>query len=221
MIKGLIFDLDGTLTLSQQFHYQAFHQVFAQHGITYSPQDDMDYAGKGSACIFPEIFARQNLVLSDEQVKTYSAEKKKIYESIVQRSEVQPVPGVKDFLEQMKRQGLKMIVASGNQEEFIDLLLRKAGIRDYFQDFVTNKEVKNSKPAPDVFLKAAEKLELQPEECIVFEDAANGVHAAKAAKIKCIGIATGLNREELKKEGADVVIKDYTEITEAVWKSIS
>lgn len=214
-IQGLIFDLDGTITLTQQFHYQAFRTVFANHGITYTEHDDLyKYAGMGSATIFPTVFADHGITLSDEQVKQYSEEKKRIYMNILDTSEIQPVPGVKDFLRRVKDAGYRICIASGNKAEAITYLLKRLGIQDFFSLIVTNKDVTLPKPAPDIFLAAAKKLELEPSQCIVFEDAINGVHAARSGGIRCIALATRIPEHDLRAAGADYVVKSYGDISD-------
>lgn len=212
--KGLIFDLDGTLTLTQQFHAQAFGEVFKKHGIDYSTEDDMRYAGQGSHCILPGVFGEHGITITKEQEEQYAQEKKAAYDQIIAREKIKIVPGIKEFLAKMKEQGFKMIVASGNKKDAIEVILKKAAIdQNYFSDIVTNQDVEKSKPAPDIFLKAAEKLGLKTDECIVFEDAINGVTAAKAARIRCIALTTGNPPEKLKEAGAAYIVENYTKIT--------
>ena len=178
-IKGLIFDLDNTLALSQQFHVQAFSEVFKKHGLTYTGKDDLRFAGKGSHCTFPEFFAEHGIKLTPVQVKQYSDEKTAVYNRIIHEMDIKPVKGAPAFLSKMEKMEYRMVVASGNKPEAIEYILRKIGIREFFEAIVTNKDVIKSKPAPDIFLKSAEKLGLKPEECIVFEDAVNGIRAAQ------------------------------------------
>ena len=213
-IKGLIFDLDGTLTLTQQFHAQAFGEVFKKYGINYTTDDDLRHSGEGSRQIFPRIFAEHGINITEKQIEQYSEEKKVIYSQIIANAQIETVPGIKKFLERMKKQGLKMIVASGNKLEAAETILKRTKIREYFQEIVTNKDVEKSKPAPDIFLKAAEKLNLKPAKCCVFEDSINGIIAAKTGKIPCIAITTGTESAKLKKAGAKFTVKDYNEITD-------
>lgn len=211
-IKGLIFDLDGTLTLSQQYHAQAFGAVFKKHGITYTAKDDLRYAGRGSHCIFPEFFAEHGIILTKEQTEEYTNEKKTIYNKIIHEAKIHPVEGAKEFLNKMKKREMKMVVASGNTLEGIETILEKTHLREFFDDIITNSDVKKSKPFPDIFLKAAEKMALKKHECIVFEDAVNGVKAAKAAGMKCICFNTTTEKTFLLKAGAAAVFKNYTDI---------
>ena len=212
-IKGLIFDLDGTITLTQQFHYQAFSRVFAAHGVEYTEHDDLyKYAGMGSGTIFPTVFADRGITLTDEQIKQYSSEKKEIYTKILENSEILPVPGVQDFLKKVTERGYHICIASGNKPEAIEYLLERVGVRDFFDTIVTNKDAEKPKPAPDIFLAATAKLGLQPSGCVVFEDAINGVQASESAGIRCIGLATRIPEKDLKAAGADYVVKNYDEI---------
>jgi beta-phosphoglucomutase len=219
-IKGLIFDLDGTVTFSQQFHVQAFSEVFKNHGLTYTAEDDLRYAGKGPHCIFPEFFQEHGIKLTPEQTEQYSNEKKEIYDRIIHESKIEEVKGLTPFLERMKKLNMKMVVASGNKVDAVEYLLKKINARKYFEAIVTNKDVKKSKPDPDIFLKGAEILGLKPEECIVFEDAANGVKAAQSAGMASVCVLTTTPRESLVESGADIAVKDYTGLTDEMILSV-
>ena len=216
-ISGLIFDLDGTITLTQQFHYQAFSQVFAAHGITYTEDDDLyKYAGMGSGVIFPKVFADHGITLTDEQILEYSHEKKEIYDQIIHSQKIEPVVGVADFLERMHGRGYRMGIASGNKPESIEFLLSAVGVRAYFEFILSGSDVHKPKPAPDIYLAAAEKLGLFPSECVVFEDAVNGIQGAEAAGMMSIGIATRTAEMLLRAAGADIVVKDYDELDDVM-----
>lgn len=216
-IRGLIFDLDGTITLTQQFHYQAFSQVFAKHGITYTEDDDLGkYAGMGSGVIFPTVFADRGITLSEEQIREYSREKKELYDEIIRREEIVPVPGVVDFLKRMKQRGYRMCIASGNKLESIEFLLEAATVREFFDFILSGKDVVRPKPAPDIFLTAAKKFGFEPGECIVFEDAVNGTVGAREAGMSSVGIATRIPEGALREAGADIVVKDYTELSDVL-----
>lgn len=216
-ISGLIFDLDGTITLTQQFHYQAFSQVFAKHGITYTENDDLGkYAGMGSGVIFPTVFADRGITLTAEQIREYSSEKKELYDRIIRDQVIEPVPGVVDFLERMRDRGFRMCIASGNKLESVEFLLHAVGVREYFEFIISGKDIHKPKPAPDVFLLAAEKLGLFPNECVVFEDAVNGLQGAQSAGMSSVGIATRIPEASLRMAGADLVVKDYLELSDVL-----
>jgi beta-phosphoglucomutase-like phosphatase (HAD superfamily) len=142
-IRGLIFDLDGTITLTQQYHFQAFARVFAKYGITYTEDDDLyRYAGMGSSAIFPGVFADHHITLMPKQVKAYTEEKKIIYDEIIHQEKIVPVAGVQEFLERMRVRGYRMCIASGNKLESVEFLLESVSVREYFDFIVTNKDVR-------------------------------------------------------------------------------
>lgn len=211
-IKGLIFDLDGTVTLTQQFHEMAFEEVFKRHGLQYTADDDARFSGRGAHGTFPEFFKEHGIILTPEQIEQFAEEKHEVYAKIIHESQAQSVPGVEKFLERQKAKGMRMAMATGNQLQSTLYFLDKLGLEKYFEYIVTNDDIKNSKPAPDIFLKAAEKLELQPDECIVFEDAVNGVLGAKSAGMRCIALITTTPQEKLIAAGADHLVKNYDEV---------
>ncbi len=213
-IKGLIFDLDGTVTLSQQLHTQAFAEVFKRHGLKYTAEDDARYSGRGAHCTFPEFFQENGITLTPEQVEQYSAEKRAFYDELIKKSPIIAVPGVDKFLERQKTKGMQIAMSTGNRIESTEVILGKVELQKYFPIIVTNKDIEKSKPAPDIFLKAAGKMGLKPEECIVFEDAVNGVEGAKNAGMRCIALKTTTDPEKLLKAGADHLATDYNEITD-------
>lgn len=211
-IKGIIFDLDGTVTLTQKLHAQAFHEVFKNHGLNFTKEDDVRFSGQGSENIFPAFFKENGKILSPEQIKQLCDEKHEIYRKIIKESKIENVPGVEMFLNKVKEKGIKIGMATGNHLKPAKLLLKLAGLDEFFPLIITNKDVNNVKPAPDIFLKTAEKLGLKPEECLVLEDSSNGVKAAKNAKMQCIAFVTTTSKEQLKSAGADLIVNSYEEI---------
>ncbi len=212
MNYALIFDLDGTLTLTQQLHHQAYSQIFKQHGIIYTEEDDKKFAGQGSKIIFPAMFKKSGKNLTPQEIEKLTAQKKELYNHILENTAIKAAPGVEPFLESVKNYKISMAVATGNKLDATEKLLTKTNIRKYFKEIVSQKDVKNQKPAPDIFLEAAKRLGVSPENCIVFEDALNGIKAAKAAGMKAIAITTAFPKDELVKAGADTTIADYHEL---------
>jgi beta-phosphoglucomutase len=210
--KGFIFDLDGTLTLTQHLHYLALHEVFNKYGIDYTQKEDQEkYSGKGSKYTCEQVLKSRGKDSSPAEIEKCAAAKKESYDKIIEAGEIKPVPGVSAFLEKARTAGIKMIVATGNKAAATAYLLDKAGLSGYFKKIISQSDVKNQKPAPDLFLKAASELGLKPDECVVFEDALNGVTAAKSGGIPCIALTTGSPAEELLKAGAAMAVADYTD----------
>lgn len=216
MLKGVIFDLDGTITLTEPLQYQAYAQLFKEHGIDFSFEEQIEkYAGSGSKIIFTKVFEDRGVPLSAQQLEELLDKKKIVYTKIVQESKIEVVPGVIEFVKKIQQRGLKKIIATGNSNlDAVHFILNKIGLLEYFPLIVPISAVPHGKPFPDVFLEAARQIECAPNEALIFEDAINGVAAAKAAGIRCIAVETTTKRQELLYAGASLVVKDYSEITD-------
>lgn len=218
MLKGVIFDLDGTITLTEQLHYKAFLAVFKEYGIDFTFEEEaMKYAGSGSKNIFTNVFRERGKAVSEEEIEKCVVKKRKLYKKIIQQEPILVVAGVKEFVGKIEKEGLKKIIATGNGDlEAVRFILGRVGLAEHFPDILSITEVKRGKPFPDVFLEAARRLGLKPEECVVLEDAVNGVTAAVAAGIRCIALESTTKREDLFSAGAADVVKNYFEITNRI-----
>ena len=123
------------------------------------------------------------------------------------------IKGLETFLSELKNDGVKMAMATSATVEDIDFILNKVPIRDAFDQIVNSSMVTKPKPNPQIFLKAAELLNVPPERCVVFEDSLAGIKAANAAGMKVVGITTGNSANDLPP--VDLVIDDYANLTSA------
>jgi beta-phosphoglucomutase len=121
---------------------------------------------------------------------------------------MEPMPGVVNLLDKLKSRKIPLALASSSFPEVIEIVLDKTGLRDYFDEIVNSRMVGKSKPAPDIFLLAAQKLNVSPEKCIVIEDSTNGITAAKSAGMFCIAY-NGPGSEHQDQSQADFIIQDY------------
>lgn len=218
MLKGIIFDMDGTITLTEELHHRAFSEIFKKFGVEYSFDTHVRrFAGAGSELTFKTIFAERGKSLSPQELEKFMAQKKELYTKLVQESDISTVPGVHEFVKRVSEKGLRRIIATGNSNlDAVRFILEKVSLSEYFPDILSIKEVARGKPFPDVFLEAAKRLGCEASECVVLEDAINGVTAAKAAGIRCIAFETTTGRDDLLKAGAEKVLKDYFELTDGV-----
>ncbi|HMR01046.1 MAG TPA: HAD family phosphatase [Candidatus Gracilibacteria bacterium] len=211
--EGYIFDLDGTLAVSQHFHFEAYRQLFAENGIEYSLKDDVAlYNGQGSEKIIPHIFEKHDRKLSTDQVREMIIRKRNIYKELIEKNDIQAVPGAEKFLNLLSAEKKKIIVATGNRLEPSKKILKKIGLEHFFKNIISVEDISEPKPSPETFLLAMNELGLEPKQCIIFEDAVSGVRAAKAANMYCVGITTSTEKERLMRAGADKIIADYTEL---------
>jgi beta-phosphoglucomutase family hydrolase len=200
--KGVIFDMDGTLIESTETDYLAWKQLFADYQKPLSYEDYFPLLGAKSA-----VVVQSRLLLDEEQTKVALEKKMKYFTEIVSQNGIQPVPFAIKLLEQLQQYDLKIALATSSRRNKMTMVLKLTGLLPYFEVIVTGEEVSRSKPAPDIFLLAAKKLELPPDQCLVIEDAVNGIKAAKNAGMKCIAITTTHSAEMLQE--ADLIIDTY------------
>jgi beta-phosphoglucomutase len=133
------------------------------------------------------------------------------YEKMVDNGEIKPIKGFLEFNKKLNRLKVKKIIATGSHKRNAFILLKSFGIENEF-DIVGCEDVKQRKPSPQLFLVAAERLNSEPKDCVVFEDSPVGIRAAKRVGMKCVALTTSTSMEVLEKENPDLIIDDYTEI---------
>lgn len=207
--EAVIFDLDGTL-VDSMWMWKSIDIEYLS-GFNIELPDDLQESIEGksfseTACYFKERF---NLPVSIEQIKkTWNEMSYDIYKNRVELKK-----GVGEFLEYLKAHNIKMGIATSNSRELATCVLEEKGIIDYFGVIVTGCDVNAGKPNPDVYLKAAEVLNVKPEKCLVFEDVPQGIMAGKNADMTTCAVedeySAGLKDEKIRL--ADYYIKDYYE----------
>ena len=212
---GVIFDMDGVLCLSEPFIAEAGCRMFAEaHGIAVRPEDFVPFVGTGEDRFLGGVAAKYGVTLSmpRDKERTYA-----IYLDII-KGRLQPLPGVREFIADCRRRGLRLAVATSADRVKMDGNLREIGLpADTFDACVTGSEIVHKKPNPEIFLRAAEKLVLPPGRCLVIEDAPNGVAAGKAAGSRCLGLTTSFDVATLTKAGADWIAPDLARVPPEVF----
>jgi HAD superfamily hydrolase (TIGR01509 family) len=137
--------------------------------------------------------------------------KEQIYRDLVDRDGISPIPGVVEWLVMLKAAGIPCAIGSSTHRLNIDCVLRHINLADYFTAIVAGNDVKHGKPAPDIFLKAAERLGYSPDRCVVFEDAHVGIEAARAGGMKVVAVTTTHPEDSL--QVADVVVDRLDALT--------
>ena len=194
MIKGVIFDMDGVIVDSEKFICEAGIKMFAEHGLTVKPEDFIPFIGAGENRYLGGVAEKYEFPIDIERDKARTYE---IYAEII-KGELEPLSGVIDFIERCRNLGLKLALATSADKVKMLANLREIGIPpETFDATVNGLDVKKKKPDPEIFLTAAKNMNLSCSECLVVEDAVNGVEAAKAAGAKCLGLTTSFSPEEL------------------------
>lgn len=189
--KGLIFDLDGTLVDSMPTHFKAWCLALADHGSPGVFPEDVFYAmgGRPTRDIVEILNGERGLHLDPEGV---ALSKKRHF--MKELGSIELIEEVASFARE-NRGKVPMGVASGGSRVVVEKTLQMVGISDWFDEVVSSDEVENGKPAPDVFLEAASRLGVAPEDCVVFEDGRAGIEGALAAGMKVVTVPTLLHLE--------------------------
>jgi len=208
-IKAIIFDLDGTIVKTGAFWNKYFSLLLSRYGINLSAQDEQEFLERVKGWAPEEVCA---LVKDTYQVPNSLESMEQDCRELVVQEDQEDIPfvaGFKTFFAEVKNHSLYFAI--GTNSTFLELyvLNQRAHLDDLFETICTKSDVENGKPAPDVYLLAAQKIGAQPAECIVIEDSASGVKAAKAAGMFCVGLAHG-DKERVKE--ADLVVDGYEQI---------
>ncbi len=195
--------MDGTLIESTEADYRAWEKVFNSYNKQLPYSEYVPLLGIRSADVI-----RHHIGMTDEtDVKRVLKEKFDHFIDFVEANPIKPVVAAELFLQSLSRYPVKVALATSSRKEKMRMVLTKLGFLQYFSAIVTGEEVHSGKPAPDIFLLAAERLGLQPAECMVVEDGPVGVEAAKRAGMQCLAITATHPAEKL--QHADLVIETY------------
>lgn len=206
--EGVILDFDGLIADSEPFHYKAYNTVFERYGHSIDADEYwVEFTSKGKG-IQGEI-ERHNLKL-DISPEALREQKFELYSEFCSNGDIRLFPDARRFMETMK-QRFKLAIASGSWEHDIRAILRH-GEAEHLVETILGKSpgTRREKPAPDIFLQAAEQLGLAPERCLVMEDALKGVHAAKDAGMPCVIVLNPLNRN-IDFSQADLIVSSLAE----------
>lgn len=172
--KAVIFDMDGTLVASTEGDYLAWKLLFKDYGKQLSFEEYAPLMGIKSAEV-----AATHLSLEGDALHEALHKKLIYFEEIVAEKGINSIPYAKEFLMHTKTFPVKLALATSSRRKKMEMVMNKLDLLNFFDAIVAGEEVENGKPAPDIFLSTAKKLHLEPSDCIVFEDAASGVKAAK------------------------------------------
>lgn len=204
--RGVIFDLDGVLVDTAWAHRQSWLDLAQREG--FEMPDDFFRSTFGMQS--PEVLKTLlGLNESPEKIKKMVEWKESRYRDII-ADKLKPADGVMDLLEGLKNRHFLMAVGSSTPRVNVEFLVEHLGAKKYFNAYVCEEDAGRGKPAPDTFVKAAEKLSLKPSCCVVVEDAVQGVEAGRAAGMPVVAVTTTRGREELSR--ADIVVDSLAEL---------
>jgi len=204
-IQAVIWDLDGVIIDSADEHRRAWQRLAREEGIKFTDEDFWATFGKRNDDIIAILWGP----LSPEQVQLLR-DRKEIYFRDLIRQTAAPLPGSMELMRSLHEAGYLQALASSAPIENIQLISEVLGLERYLTALVSGETVPHGKPAPDIFLKAAQKLHIEPSRSLVIEDAVAGVEAAHAAGMRCIAVAGNRDLPGLRK--AELMVKTLLEV---------
>lgn len=208
MIKAIIFDMDGTVVETTMAHdLPVWTALFQDYNVRLSLPVFQNFLGKKASEILKQLVPE----ITDEQIETSLQKRDVLLAQSLHEKGLKTTPGFMNFLRLLQRKGILVALATGAGRKKLEAVCKYVPLGDYFPVIVTADDVARGKPHPDLFLRAAEKLDVVATDCIAVEDAHNGIDAAHTARMKCIAIATTHTKEELK--NADLTIDSFDELS--------
>ncbi|WP_111307396.1 HAD family hydrolase [Confluentibacter sediminis] len=209
MLKAVIFDMDGVIIESEPLHYIAYHKMFKDVNIDVPDSLYESFTGKSTLNICKQLCDIYKLEASPE---TLVALKRKHFDYVFENDTTfDLIEGVLDVIKDYHKNGLTLVLGSSATMPSIERIFKRFDLNPYFKAKLSGADLKESKPHPEIFIKAAEATGFSREECMVIEDATNGISAAKAAGIFCVAFDSFHSKNQDYSQ-ADLVIKKFDEI---------
>ena len=205
-LKAIIFDMDGVIIDSEPLHFKLEKELLEELGGKITQEEHSTFVGTTDYHMWSTFKKQFGFKPSIDEVMQI---KKERFNKNIHKIEL--IDNFWDFFIKVYNEGYPLALASSNNRETVDLIVEKFNLDKYLRVIMSGEDVKEGKPSPEIFLKAAEKLGVIPPDCIVIEDAENGVSAAKSAGMKCIGLkSSDYGNQDLAK--ADLIIKNFNEL---------
>ena len=184
--RAVLWDMDGTLIDSEEFHWIAWRNTMAKEGIAITREQFLSSFGQRNDSIVPRWLGA---TATPERVERISNAKEEIYRQLVRTEGMKPLPGVATWLQRLHQQGWMQAIASAAPRANVEIVLEALSVAHFFQGIVSAEDVHRGKPDPEVYLTAASRVGALPERCIVVEDAVAGVEGARRAGMRSIGVS--------------------------------
>lgn len=204
-MKAIIFDMDGVLVDSMSYHAEAWYIVLNTVGISIDKKIIYGLEGANSRQVIDIILRQHGRIPTEAEIQELGHKKLIMFEQL---ERVRPFDGIPELLETLKLK-YKLAVVSGSNRKTVQTTLNTF-FPGTFQVIIDGEETRIGKPSPEPYLRAIEKLDIPKNHCLVIENAPLGIRSAKSADLRCIAIATYLNRESLKE--ADFIVDNHREL---------
>jgi beta-phosphoglucomutase family hydrolase len=212
MKRAVLWDLDGTLVDSEEYHWQAWRDAMAAEGVAITRQQFLRTFGLRNDVVVPMLLGAGG---PPERIERIGREKEDDYRRLVRTSGLDPLPGAAEWVRRLHQEGWLQAIGSSAPRLNIQVVMEAIGLGSYFEAISSAEDVTAGKPDPQVFLVAAARLGVDPSRCIVVEDAAGGVEAARRAGMRSIGIG-----HAGKPLGADVSVPSLTALAPDIFTKL-
>ena len=209
MLKAVLFDMDGVIVDTEPLHSKAYYLMFKAVNIEVSDELYASFTGQSTISICRKLCTHFKLSETPETLVVF---KRKFFKQIFETDEdLHLIDGVLDLIKDYHNNGLTLVLASSASMTTINNVFERFNLNQYFIAKLSGADLKDSKPHPEIFIKAAEASGYQKQECFVIEDSTNGIKASKAAGIYCVGFKSPHSKNQDYSK-ADLVISDFSEI---------
>lgn len=209
MIKTVIFDMDGVIVDTEPVHYYAFQQHFKDLNIHVPDEMYATFTGNSTRNVFQRL--KEHFALEEEVEKLIDVKRALFNEAFDKKEDLFLLDGVEDLIKDLHQNGVQLILASSSAKVTIGRIFKRFNLYPYFTHIVSGEDFPKSKPHPAIFEHAASLSVAPKSECIVIEDSTNGIKAAKAAGLYCIGYDS-LHSKMQDLSEADLVIRHFNEL---------
>lgn len=218
MIKTVIFDMDGVIIDSEPVHYFAYQQHFSELNIVVSPEMYASFTGNSTKNIYEKLKLNFNI---SEDIDTLVKRKRNLFnDAFDNKEDLFLLDGVKDLIIDLFENGMQMVLASSSANVTIERVFKRFDLNKYFTYKVSGEDFPQSKPHPAIFLKAADLAQTAVENCIVIEDSTNGIKAANAAGIFCVGYESKHSKLQ-NLRSADKIIARFEELNYKIIRDLN
>ena len=205
MIKGVIFDMDGTIVDSLPYHYEAWEKFFEENKVENFSEKLKNYKGGGTLDLMTAVYGDK---YSRKELKIMSDDKEIIFRDIY-KDNVVPIKGFMEVFELIKSKNILVGIASNAIRKNVEMILIELKIYEKFDSIICGDEVDKGKPDPEMFNETVDRFNLKKEECLIFEDSVEGVLAAVKSKVDVIGITSSTSKKVLLNKGCKTTIDNY------------
>ena len=217
MIQTVIFDMDGVIIDSEPVYFKIDKQMFEELNIDVSFEEHCSYVGASSQNMWDTIIKKHGI--ADQPRELMRKEYDLYMDYLVNASDLQPIDGVLELINDLHKNNFRLVLASSSRMETINIILKKFKLSDLFMAKISGSDLVHSKPHPEIFLSAAQLIRSEAKDCVVIEDSKNGVAAAKAAGMKCIGFLNPSSGDQNLKS-ADLIIRSFDEVNADLIKNL-